>query len=107
MLYRTWNLISVSAGGVGSKDLIEFTRQGKLLYGTAKTDGGCCNPYNFTANSDRVQFTTVGILPGICAQVSCRQTYLTAGMAWRIDKLDNRKLVLKTDGHELNFEVEP
>jgi hypothetical protein len=107
LLFRTWNLITRSAGGVVIKSLVEFTHKGTLLYGSTKTDGGCCNPYNFAVESGQIRFFSQGELPGICAQVSCLRTELTAGIAWQIDMLDDKQLVLKTGGRELLFNAEP
>ncbi len=103
-LFRTWKLqqIYITMLPPPPPFLVEFTRDGQLLYGADKARGGCCNPENFRVIDNKVQFYTAGPLPGICAQSLCVVTKLTAGVDWQIEQLDNR-LVLRSGDKELNF----
>lgn len=83
--------------------LVQFKPEGQLLYGASKERGGCCDPENFSVQANQIQFFSASPLPGICAQVLCRRTYLTVGVGWKIEALTEQRLTLTNEISALNF----
>ncbi len=104
--FRTWRVVSATGFHPSTPTMltVEFARQGKLLYGSNKSAGGCCTPNNFTLVGNQLKLVNVDPVPSFCANVGCLATVLVVGDAWQIDRVDATGLVLKGENRTITFE---
>lgn len=86
--------------------LVEFSRDGTLLYGTGKGRAACCAPYSYHATADSLRFAYDNPKPDpICAVINCVLSELTAGISWQIETLTDDTLVIKTTDQRIVFKA--
>lgn len=99
-LYKTWQRTGSTTDGkpdTGYNDIqeliVEFRRDGKLLYGTQKSEGGCCRYGRFIREDSQLIFS-VGTVDGECAHVKCAPSPFYSTEPWKIERLRADQLIL-------------
>lgn len=86
--------------------LVEFGRDGTLLYGTNKGRASCCAPYSYRFTANSLQFAYDNPKPDpICAVINCISSELTAGVSWTIETLTATDLIISTADQRIVFKA--
>ena len=111
LLFQTWHKTTGSTNGQPTtyRLVVEFSRDGELLYGTGKTKtgGSCCSPSSFRSDAEQIEFFFATPDPPYCIRVDCALSDLTVGVVWRIKKLTASELIITADNQTITFEVAP
>ncbi|KAB7730439.1 hypothetical protein F5984_14935 [Rudanella paleaurantiibacter] len=102
LLFRTWTQ-TASGQPVPYPVVVEFRRDGTLLYGPDKRPAWCCSPATFTSTRTIVRFLWPQTPDPQCALVNCALSALTVGVDWQIKKLSTNELVLSSGGQTISF----
>ena len=108
-LYKTWERTGSTTSGMpdtGYSDteelIVEFRADGKLLYGTQKSEGGCCR-YGWFIQKESTLIFGVGTVEGGCAHVKCMPSPLYSAQPWTIERLRANQLILTAGSKTIMF----
>ena len=110
-LYKTWQWTGSTTDGMpdtGYSDteelIVEFRADGKLLYGTQKSEGGCYRYGRFVQKESTLIFS-VGTVDGECANVKCMPSPFYSLKPWKIERLRADQLILTAGSKTIMFKA--